>query len=137
MKPTINSILVLPSAAIVVLLGIAPANAGYPELILSNNPAAYYRLEELPGATVAVDSSPNHFDATYVYNSGTTSPTLGNPGITTNSAGFSGGTSGDKGFVRIPYHSQLNPQMPYLQHGAPFSVECWVQATSQPADYSV
>ena len=27
--------------------------------------------------------------------------------------------------------------MPDLQHGAPFSVECWVQATTQPPDYSV
>jgi Concanavalin A-like lectin/glucanases superfamily len=136
-KPTMRSILLVPFAAIFVLLGIASANAGYPELILPNNPAAYYRLEELPGATIAVDSSPNHFDATYVYNSGSSSPALGNPGIATNSAGFNGGTTADKGFVLIPYHSELNPQMPDLQHGAPFSVECWVQATTQPPAYSV
>src|SRR6185436_11590331 len=50
---------------------------------------------------------------------------------------LNGGPVSDNGYVLVPYQPQLNPMMPDGQHGAPFSVECWVQANSQPVDYSV
>ena len=124
----------LPFASAFVLLGIPAANAAYPDMILTNNPVAYYRLEEVSGTT-AFDSSPNHFDATYVPNGASTSPELGLPGIVTNSIAFHGGP--DFGSVSIPYQPELSPTNADGQHGAPFSVECWVQANTQPADYSV
>lgn len=124
-------------AATTIIVGVTAALADYPATVLSNNPAAYYRLEELPGATVAADSSPNAFDAQYISNLAGTSPQLGQPGLTTNSIGLNGGPAADKGYVLIPYHLELNPLMPNGTNGAAFSVECWVQPNSQPADYCV
>ena len=129
----------LYAAAVAVLL-VDTAQAGYPETVLSNSPVAYYRLEELAGATVAVDSSPNHFDGTYVQNLDGTSPVLGAPGLAVNSMTVNGGTTSDNGYVAIPYHPELNPLMPDNLHGAPFSVECWVHPTaisSDPNGYSI
>lgn len=127
----------LPFAAALAVLPGIPASfaATYSDLILSDNPVAYYRLEELPGATTAIDSSPNGFDATYVPNSASTSPQLGLPGIETNSISFNGGP--DFGSITIPFHQELSPVAGDGIHGAPFSVECWAQARTQPADYSV
>jgi hypothetical protein len=112
-------------------LGAARA-ASYHELILSDLPVAYYRFEELPGATVAADSSANHFDATYNFNSNSTSPKLGQPGIDTNSISFSG-KAGSSGSVTIPFQQELSPVTADGTHGAPFSVECWAQPNAQPA----
>ena len=133
MKPRRNRtsylLLQLSLEAAATLLGVTAAKAGYPELILSNNPAAYYRLEEVDGST-AFDSSPNHFDGTYVVSSGF--PEQGSPGISTNSGKFL--ETSPHGFISIPYDVQLNPLMPDNLHGAAFSVECWVQATTQTTD---
>jgi len=122
------------------ILAVGSARGGYPETVLSNNPVAYYRLEELPGATVSVDSSPNHFDGTYVLNSAGTSPMLGDPGLATNCITVNGGTVLDNGYVLIPYHPELNPLMPDNLHGAPFSAEVWVRPaaiSSDPNGYSI
>jgi len=133
MKPkrtaTAHSLRRLSITAAVMLSGVTAVRAGYPELILSNNPAAYYRLEEVADTT-AYDSSPNHFDATYVTSGAF--PQLGDPGIATNSVQFQ--SSNPEGFISIPYHPELNPLMPDGQHGAAFSVECWVQPTVQSTD---
>lgn len=128
--------LLLPFVAAIILPSVLPADAAtYSDLIRSDNPVAYYRLEELAGATTAIDSSPYHFDATYIPNSASTSPQLGLPGIETNSISFSGGP--DFGSITIPFHRELSPVAADGIHGAPFSVECWTQAKTQPADYSV
>jgi hypothetical protein len=58
-----------PFMAALTLLGLPAAKAAYPDLILSNNPVAYYRLEEVSGAT-AFDDSANHFDASFIFNQG-------------------------------------------------------------------
>ena len=114
-------------------IGLAStALAAYPDLILSNNPVAYYRLEEVSGTT-AFDATSNHFDATYVVISDY--PQQGLPGITTNSVLFQ--NTAPAGYILIPYRPELSPTNSNGQSGAPFSVECWVQATSVPADYSV
>jgi hypothetical protein len=135
-KPSSRKAIWLFFTAVIVMPGIPASNAAtYSDLILSDNPVAYYRLEEPAGAITAIDSSPNQFDATYVYNSATTSPQLGLPGIDTNSIAFNGGA--DFGSVTIPFHQELSPVAVDGIHGAAFSVECWAQAKTQPADYSV
>ena len=125
----------LPCIYVFVLGSGSALAATYPGTILADHPVAYYRLEELPGATTAVDSSGNGFDATYVPNSTSTFPELGLPGIDTNSVLFNGGT--DFGSVRIPYNILLSPTNRDGVTGAPFSAECWAQATSQSlSDYT-
>jgi len=123
---------------------VSPAQAAYPDLVLSNNPVAYYRLEEVSGST-AFDASSNHFDALYVFDLDTNGvpdfPQLGLPGITTNSILFQVYTDNNSvrhsGYILVPYQPELSPTNSDGQHGAPFSAECWVQANTQPADYSI
>jgi hypothetical protein len=122
-------------AALLMVCGASAEAATYAELVLADNPVAFYRLEEPPGEFVAVDSSPNGFDATYVPNGAGTAPELGLPGIDVNSVLFKGGP--DFGSITIPFHPELSPTAADGQHGAAFSIECWVQARTQPADYSV
>src|SRR5215204_304877 len=130
--PILRSASPLFASALFVCLGISDAEAAYPDLILSNNPVAYYRLEEIAGST-AFDATTNHFDATYIVNSGY--PQQGLPGITTNSVLFQ--NTAPAGYISIPYRPELNPTNADGQTGAPFSAECWVQANTVPADYSV
>ncbi len=135
-KPLMRPFRLFPSAAAsaLLLLGSIPAGhaADYPTTVLSDNPSAYYRLEETSGATAA-DSSVNAVSANYIYNSGLTYPQLGLPGINTNSILFNGGGfSSDVGYVEIPASSLITPPS-----GAPFSCELWVQPTGQPATFSV
>jgi hypothetical protein len=125
----------LSLAATVGLFNSVAGNAAtYPTTILGDNPVAYYRLEELPGSTTAFDATANHFDALYVYNTASNSPSLGLPGITTNSIAVNGGP--DLGYVSIPFHPELSPTTNGT-NGAPFSAECWVEANSNPSDYAV
>jgi hypothetical protein len=115
------------AAALVLAHGAAQA-ADYPTTILGDNPVAYYRLNELPGATVAVDSSPNGFNAMYDYDSAGLVPELGLPGIDSNSIAFTGEPSSDYGYVDIPFNSLLAPVTANGTNGAPFSIECWAQS---------
>src|SRR5438045_918091 len=120
-KPTMRKPMFMPLAAAFVLLSGLAVRADYPALILSNNPVAYYRLEETSGGT-AFDSSSNHFDGLYIPDSTSAWPHLGQPGITTNSVGFNGGA--DYATVVIPYHPELSPTNGDGVTGAPFSAEC-------------
>ena len=137
MKSSINALtrssILFVSAATSILFSLTPARAAtYSGTVLGDNPVAYYRLEELPGATTAVDASGNLFDAPYVYDLDTNGvpdfPLLGLPGIETNSALFRLYTDGasvtHRGFVAIPFHPELSPVTGDGQHGAPFSVDC-------------
>ena len=119
----------------IVLLAPAAANAAdYPTTILADKPVAYYRLEETSGS-VAADSSGNQLDATYLQNTAATYPLLGQPGIDTNSAFFNGGANA--AHVDIPYNILLSPTNADGKTGAPFSAECWAQATSESlSDYT-
>ena len=121
------------AAALVISMGAAQTasaqNTNYPATILSNNPVAYYQLEELPGATVAVDSSPNGLDATYEFDTNGVSPALGFPGIDTNSVAFLGtNADGSYGWIDIPFNTLLAPVIADGTNGAPFSIECWAEA---------
>jgi hypothetical protein len=149
MKPSnqalARSFLVLASAATSIFSVASAQAASYSSTVLGDSPVAYYRLEELPGATTATDSSGNAFDAIYSYDLDTNSvpdyPVLGLPGIDTNCILFRLYTDDasvtHRGFVSIPFHPELSPVTGDGQHGAPFSVECWVKALGQPADYSI
>lgn len=119
--------------AIVFLFGHT-ANAqsyNYDATILSNKPAAYYEMQESPGASTAIDSSGNGYNGTVEYDlsfEGTNDyPFLGLPGIDTNAYYFH--TYSDSNFeahvsdIDVPYTPALNPQ-------GPFSVEFWARATS-------
>lgn len=146
LKSKLPSFLATASVATSLLFAtLSSPAATYSSAVLSDNPVAYYRLEEQPGATTATDSSANAFDAIYTYDLDTNGipdyPLLGLPGIDTNSALFRLYTDDlsvvHRGFVSIPFHPELSPVTGDGQHGAPFSAECWVQPLTQPADYSI
>ncbi len=85
--PTTGSFLqclTLAVAALLISVTAGSAATNYSTTILSDGPVAYYQLQELPGATTASDSSSNALDGSYNFNS-IDSPTLGEPGIDTNS----------------------------------------------------
>jgi len=93
------------------------ATSHYAAEVLADHPVAYYQLGELPGATVAVDSSGNGNDGTYELN-----PMLGVPGLIHDPAAtavnFAGG-----GNVTIPDAADLD----FVN--APFTIEAWVNGT--------
>jgi hypothetical protein len=139
---TSNLLRALPMAGALALC--FSASASYQSTVLGDAPVAYYRLEELTGTTT-FDATTNHFDQTYATdldtNGVTTWPELGLPGISTNSILFRHYTDASSifhhGFVNLTYRPELSPVAADGKHGAPFSVECWVQPLTQPADYSV
>ena len=133
-SPT-RELLCVSCSAAALLFGVNTAlGSDYPGTILADNPVAYYRLEEISGG-LATDSSPNHFDGSYVQNSTGTYPQLAQAGIDTNSVFFNG--TADSAHVVIPYNIQLSPTATDGKTGAPFSAECWAQATSpSSSDYT-
>jgi hypothetical protein len=126
----------LPASAAALVISLATASStlaqstNYPGTILSNNPVAYYQLQELPGATVAVDSSPNGLNANYMFDTSGETPELGFPGIDTNSIAFLGAVSDGYGSIDIPFNALLAPVAANGSNGAAFSIECWAQAYS-------
>lgn len=145
-NPMAQNLVWQPLAAVFVLLGMTTTNgATYPNLILSDNPVAYYRLEELSGATTALDSSPNGFNGSYTYSLDQDGvpdyPQLGLPGIATNSIFFRTYTDASSVFhagdIVVPFNAMLNPTKSDGILGGPFSAECWLRPTTQPNDYKV
>jgi len=141
---TTNRSFLAPLCAALALLGGATAHAAYQDVVLANNPVAYYRLEETSGTT-AIDGTANHFDTAYATDADTNGvtiwPIMGLPGINTNSLLFryyvDSSDVPHHGFVNITYHPELSPVTGDGQHGAPFSAECWVLPLTQPANYSI
>jgi len=141
MKPTRTLVtgnkILLPFAVALAMAVVSTARAAdYPTTILADNPSAYYRFEELPGATTAADSSSNDIPATIYPNNESIFPELGEPGIDTNSILFNGGTKSDFAFVDVPSSGNIIP-LNSDNSPAPFSCELWVQPTGQPVSYSV
>ncbi len=146
MKSTIKSVTwrlaTLPLAAAFVLLGTRTASADYHSTIMADHPAAFWELNESPGASTAVDSTGNGFNGGIAYdldiNSNPDYPVLGVPGVDTNAYLFH--NYGDINFqshssyVDVGHSDVLNPQ-------GPFSVEFWARATSDNTgggnDYTV
>ena len=121
--------LIVACSAAIALSGAAGAFAGtYSATVLADNPIAYYRLEELPGATVVLDSSVSgaYSGSCYFDDSGNY-PKLGQGGLDTNSVFFHvypGATGVPR--AEIPFYPELNP-------AGPFSVEVWLRPTSASA----
>src|SRR6185295_5155736 len=93
---TINALVIAASA----LSNVRQASAAdYPTTILSDNPVAYFRLEETSGTTAADSSSTGNFPGTYVTSGAF--PILGQPGIKTNSISLS---SGQTASVTVGYY---------------------------------
>lgn len=129
---------VLPFAAALVLSGVRTASAvDYPTTILADHPSAYYRFEELTGATTAVDSSVNGVNASINPNNENVYPQMGLPGIDTNSFLFNGGGSSDFGYVDVPASTLITPLAPNNTDSAAFSEEMWVKVPSQPVTWQV
>ncbi len=144
MKSTLNFIIGRPSALIasitIVLSCTYTARAGnynYSATILSNNPAAYYEMQESPGASMAIDSSSNGlFSGSIVYDqdeNGTNDyPVLGLPGVDTNAYLFHVYTDTNfeqhVSYIDVGYSPTLNPQ-------GPFTAECWARPTSDANNY--
>jgi hypothetical protein len=126
--PSVVAVALVTSLTAVQIASAQSTN--YPATILSNKPVAYYQLQELPGATTAIDSSPNHLDATYEYDANNLTPELGLPGIDTNSIEFLGTLPSGYGIIDIPFNALLAPVAKDGTHGAAFSIECWAKAAS-------
>jgi len=110
----------LPAAALFLCcLGTARA-VDYPTTILADQPAAYYRMEETAGTTMA-DASGAGRDGTYSPDGNY--PLLGQAGIDTSSISLHAG--GNLACATAGYFTELNPQ-------GPFSFEIWVRPTSAP-----
>lgn len=123
------------SAAFICAALAAGAQVNYDATILSNKPAVYYEMQDLPGAGSTADSSGNGNNGSIDYDlgySGTNDyPALGVPGIDTNAYLF-------HTYSDINYESHVsyvdgydpNPQ-------GPFSIEFWARATSDANNYLV
>ncbi|HEX4349916.1 MAG TPA: LamG domain-containing protein, partial [Verrucomicrobiae bacterium] len=136
-KKTIQTFAMLPASVTFMLLGMNAAQGAYPDVILGDNPSAYYRLEETSGTT-AVDSSVNGVNATYNINIAGTSPALGQPGIDSNSITFNGvGSLGDFGYIDIPASPLIAPLAPDNTDSGAFSEEMWVKVPNQPPTWQV
>jgi hypothetical protein len=108
--------------------GSSSANAQtYPEVVLQDNPLAYYRFEDAVGSTTVADSSAAGTNVgTINFDDYALWPQLGLPGLDSNSIGFHLYTTNgnaEQGNVSVPYTPYLNPP-------GTFSIECWVLATS-------
>ncbi len=133
--------MMLPCAAVFMLLVVNAARADYPTIILGDNPVAYFRLEELPGASTIADSSTNGLTGAIVDSetdtNGLSYPLFGLAGIDTNSIYFKTYTDSSSvthyGQIDIPYNPLLSPVALDGISGAPFSAEFWVQPSSHPA----
>jgi Concanavalin A-like lectin/glucanases superfamily len=126
------SILIVLVAIVLSYVCAASAQSyNYDATILSNKPAAYYEMQESPGASTAIDSSGNGFSGGIDYDVGFEGtndyPLLGLPGVDTNAYLFHAYTDIDFeshiSQVDVSYTPALNPQ-------GPFSVEFWARATS-------
>ena len=112
----------------------ASAIAGnYANEVKTDNPTAYFRLEESAGSAT-VDDAMGTFIGNWVYDTDPSGnqvyPKLEQPGLDVNSAGFHPYTDSEgmlhKSYGEIPYDEALNP-------ATNFSVEFWARPTSIPA----
>ena len=98
--------------------------APYSVEVLADNPVAFYRLNEAPGATIALDDSPNGNHATFA---GTTLPTLGATGLTEEAdtaAEFSGNTADNSRVLTPPL---FNPALTSFTIEALFKTDATTQ----------
>jgi hypothetical protein len=131
----------MPLAAALVLSGVRIAGAAtYPATVLGDNPVAYWRLEDTNGSATVADSTTNNNTGfvTYVTQADavTVYPQLGVPAIFTNGGSFAASTGVGQGRIEVLVNTNINPT-PDGTNGAPFSVELWAMATTQPNNFCV
>jgi hypothetical protein len=128
---------ILPSVAALLFLGTCATNAqNYHATVLSNSPAAFYEMQEAPGASTAIDSTGNGFNGGIAYDIGYNGtndfPVLGLPGVDTNAYLFhvysDSNAETHVSDVDVSYSPTLNPQ-------GPFTAECWARPTSDANNY--
>lgn len=96
----------------------------YENLILSDNPIAYWRFGESSGTTAA-DSSGNGLSGVY-----TNSPTLGAAGALTANSNTAVTLAGSPQYIGVSDNDLLDP-------GDTFTVECWVKTSTFTEAYHV
>jgi RHS repeat-associated protein len=89
----------------------------YSGVVLNDNPAAYWQLDETSG-TIAHDSSPNHVDGTYSAN-----VTLGAPGAIPQDSDTAAQFENSKAVISVPDSPALRP--------AQLTIEAWVKSDPQ------
>jgi len=122
------------AAVLVVTIGAArtaPAQGtNYIATVLADNPVVYYPLQELPGATNAIDFSTNGLNA-WIDTNDIGYPDPGLPGIDTNAYDFYiNPATGSAGEVQLPASNWFSPTNSDGKTGAPCSMDCWVMAST-------
>jgi hypothetical protein len=128
----INPYTSLPSSAAALNVNprsVSVATNGYAQVVMADQPTAYWRLDETSGNTTAVDAV-GSFDGTYVAGAGsfTSGVTPGIPHDADPALGVTGGAT-----IQVPYAIEINPT-------GPLTVEGWFNAASVTAggnDYRV
>ena len=136
MKTMVGSLMnkrnLLPLAAVLLGGTLGGTAATYQEEVLADKPIAYYRFEELAGATTLEDAT-GMYPGSYTFDTDTGGnplyPKLAQPGIATNSILFHPYVDAEKvthfGSASVPFTPDLNPQ-------EPFTAEVWARPTSYP-----
>ncbi|MFA5206210.1 MAG: LamG domain-containing protein [Lentisphaeria bacterium] len=108
----------------VLALGIAPAGAGYVDVVTADNPVAYWRLGEASGTSTAADASGNSHTANYGG-----SPTLGVTGAIT-SAPASNQAVTLNGSSQYAQVDNAGAGTAFVPGSGNWTMECWVKTTS-------
>lgn len=98
--------------------------SAYSDAILADNPVAYYRLDEAPGSTVAVDATGNNNTGFYFG----PNLTFNKPALiadTDTAVQFAGSSTSD-----ADQTGMQTPLSGLLSSTSQFSVECWVEVVS-------
>jgi len=128
-RSTFPKRLALPLLAASGLFAGTTANAAsYPETVLADKPAVYYRLEDPAASSIITNAvNPDAYQANVMYDDYGSFPQFEQAGISSNSVSFhlytpEGGTA-QKSHIEVPFAPELN------QTG-PFAVEFWARASS-------
>ncbi len=95
-------------------------SSGYANVILADNPVAWWRLGE-SGGTVARDYCGGHDGTVFG------GLTFGQAGCLTNDSSTSAYCNGTTGYIEVPWSADLNP--------AQYTVECWAKVMGGSGNY--
>jgi hypothetical protein len=93
---------------------VVPKPGSYEDLVIQDQPEAWWRLDDSPGSTTTADAMGRHDGA---FQGGVT---LGVPGALVGDTNSAASFDGSSGYAEIPYSPALNTTN--------FTIECWVQA---------
>lgn len=104
------------------------AAPSYAEVVLSDQPLAYYRFEEQPGTAIAADSSPSDFEAIVLESGG--GYVRGVPGAIAGEASLATRLEGGAYVLLSPNNLDLGTHTSY-------SLEAWIHAEGTPFEGSL